>query len=60
MYDGIGEVTHSFIYDDEYGDQCFDVKKQPGLRLQGIDHIAPTPIEAYPEEKAKEADGPQV
>ena len=59
MYDGIGEVTHSFIYDDEYGD-CFDVKKQPGLRLQGIDHITPTPIKARPEEKAKEADGFQV
>ena len=58
MYNGIGDVTHSFIYDDEYGD-CIDVKKQPGLRLQGINHIAPAPIALCPE-KAKEADGPQV
>ncbi|EDR05125.1 uncharacterized protein LACBIDRAFT_303459 [Laccaria bicolor S238N-H82] len=59
MYHGIGEVTHSFIYDDEYGD-CVDVKKQPGLRLQGIDHIAPAPIDTCSEENAKTADGPQT
>jgi len=58
MYDGIGEVTHSFIYDDEYGD-CVDVKKQPSVRLQGIDAIASAPTDTCSEEKAKVGDGPQ-
>lgn len=59
MYDGIGEVTHSFVYDNEYGD-CVDVNKQPSLRLQGIDHIAPTPLDSTCSEKGKGGHGPQV
>lgn len=38
MYDGVGDITKSFVLDVEYGD-CIDVKKQPSIRLLGLDTI---------------------
>lgn len=42
MYDGVGEVTHSFFLEFVYVD-CIEVKRQPSVRILGLDTIETAP-----------------
>jgi len=42
MYNGIGNISNTFILDAEYAD-CVDIDKQPTVRLLGVDNIQRPP-----------------
>lgn len=42
MYNGIGNISNTFVLDVEYAD-CVDIYKQPTVRLLGVDGIQSAP-----------------
>ena len=48
MYNGIGNISNTFVLDAEYAD-CVDIDKQPTVRLLGDTNQTPPSYTSYPE-----------
>jgi hypothetical protein len=53
MYNGIGDISNTFVLGVEYAD-CVDIDKQPTVRLLGVDNIQTPPSNtSYPRSKGE-------